>query len=167
MSLAAVIRQLLCSHLSCSEVFVFLLSPGYPAPRRCHSCVQIRNGEHFSFRIQQHYQVQIFYSASVADVFICGGYNGEVILADLWKINLQTFQWSKLPAEMPEPAYFHCAAVTPVSRARTETRAVASMTSRLANGTVISALVAFPGRLHVHPRRRGEHSREQENWFAV
>uniref|UniRef100_A0A668TZC9 Kelch domain-containing protein 10 n=1 Tax=Oreochromis aureus TaxID=47969 RepID=A0A668TZC9_OREAU len=63
---------------------------GYPAPRRCHSCVQIRN-----------------------DVFICGGYNGELILADLWKINLQTFQWSKLPAVMPEPAYFHCAAVTP------------------------------------------------------
>lgn len=49
------------------------------------------------------------------DVFICGGYNGELILDDLWKINLQTFQWSKLPAVMPEPAYFHCAAVTPVS----------------------------------------------------
>lgn len=51
----------------------------------------------------------------VVDVFICGGYNGELILADLWKINLLTFQWSKLPAVMPEPAYFHCAAVTPVS----------------------------------------------------
>ncbi|XP_077354819.1 kelch domain-containing protein 10 isoform X1 [Festucalex cinctus] len=63
---------------------------GFPAPRRCHSCVQIRN-----------------------DVFICGGYNGEFILADLWKINLHTFQWSRLPAVMPEPAYFHCAAVTP------------------------------------------------------
>lgn len=55
---------------------------------------------------------------SVVDVFICGGYNGELILADLWKINLQTFQWSKLPAVMPEPAYFHCAAVTPVSKTR-------------------------------------------------
>lgn len=53
----------------------------------------------------------------MADVFICGGYNGEVILDDLWKINLQTFQWNKLPAVMPEPAYFHCAAVTPVSSA--------------------------------------------------
>ncbi|MBN3298403.1 KLD10 protein, partial [Amia calva] len=63
---------------------------GYPAARRCHSCVQIRN-----------------------DVFICGGYNGEMILGDLWKISLQTFQWTKLPAVMPEPAYFHCAAVTP------------------------------------------------------
>ncbi|XP_056272110.1 kelch domain-containing protein 10-like isoform X2 [Pseudoliparis swirei] len=63
---------------------------GYPAARRCHSCVQVKD-----------------------EVFICGGYNGELILSDLWKINLQTFQWTKLPAAMPEPAYFHCAAVTP------------------------------------------------------
>ncbi|XP_056909278.1 kelch domain-containing protein 10-like isoform X3 [Takifugu flavidus] len=63
---------------------------GYPAARRCHSCVQIKE-----------------------EVFICGGYNGEVILSDLWKLNLQTFQWTKMPAVMPEPAYFHCAAVTP------------------------------------------------------
>ncbi|KAG8138522.1 hypothetical protein E2320_004396 [Naja naja] len=53
----------------------------YPAARRCHSCVQIKN-----------------------DVFVCGGYNGEVILGDIWKLNLQTFQWVKLPAVMPEPA---------------------------------------------------------------
>lgn len=55
------------------------------------------------------------------DVFICGGYNGELILDDLWKINLQTFQWTKLPAVMPEPAYFHCAAVTPVCASHTHT----------------------------------------------
>lgn len=54
-------------------------------------------------------------SPVLADVFICGGYNGEVILGDIWKLNLQTFQWVKLPAIMPEPVYFHCAAVTPVS----------------------------------------------------
>lgn len=48
-------------------------------------------------------------------MFVCGGYNGEVILGDVWKLNLQTFQWVKLPAAMPEPVYFHCAAVTPVS----------------------------------------------------
>ncbi|XP_048409784.1 kelch domain-containing protein 10 isoform X4 [Stegostoma tigrinum] len=63
---------------------------GFPAARRCHSCVQIGH-----------------------DVYVCGGYNGEIILGDLWKLNLQTLQWTKLPAEMPEPAYFHCAAVTP------------------------------------------------------
>lgn len=48
-------------------------------------------------------------------MFVCGGYNGEAILGDVWKLNLQTFQWVKLPAAMPEPVYFHCAAVTPVS----------------------------------------------------
>lgn len=53
------------------------------------------------------------------EVFICGGYNGEMILSDVWKINLQTFQWTKLPAIMPEPAYFHCATVTPVSKYHT------------------------------------------------
>lgn len=62
--------------------------------------------------VNQQFSLSAF---SIVDVFICGGYNGELILADLWKINLQTFQWSKLPAVMPEPAYFHCAAVTPVS----------------------------------------------------
>ncbi|EPY81101.1 kelch domain-containing protein 10 [Camelus ferus] len=54
-----------------------------------------------------------FKSEGEEDVFICGGYNGEVILGDIWKLNLQTFQWVKLPATMPEPVYFHCAAVTP------------------------------------------------------
>lgn len=110
---------------------ISVLLTGYPAPRRCHSCVQIRNGEacytkehisiqpvslikHCNFIL--HPLILMFLSAfSIVDVFICGGYNGELILADLWKINLQTFQWSKLPAVMPEPAYFHCAAVTPVS----------------------------------------------------
>uniref|UniRef100_A0A3B4YWG6 Kelch domain-containing protein 10 n=1 Tax=Stegastes partitus TaxID=144197 RepID=A0A3B4YWG6_9TELE len=58
-------------------------------------------------------QEKIGFPAARRQVFICGGYNGELILSDLWKINLQTFQWTKLPALMPEPAYFHCAAVTP------------------------------------------------------
>ncbi|MGH0127855.1 UNVERIFIED_CONTAM: hypothetical protein FKN15_032524, partial [Acipenser sinensis] len=72
---------------------------GFPAARRCHSCVQIGS-----------------------DIFICGGYNGELILGDLWKMNLQTFQWTKLPAVMPEPAYFHCAAVTPVDHPLNRTK---------------------------------------------
>eukprot|EP00069_Balaena_mysticetus_P006036 bmy_18386T0 len=63
---------------------------GFPAAQRCYSCVQIKN-----------------------DVFICGGYNGEVILGDVWKLDLQTSQWVKLTATMPEPVHFHGAAVTP------------------------------------------------------
>lgn len=132
-----------------SRVFIKVgaFSTGYPAPRRCHSCVQIRNGESCKYpqntiQFQFHTLIYIYIDVccffnvffvfnlylsnansymhcvfvfNVVDVFICGGYNGELILADLWKINLHTFQWSKLPAVMPEPAYFHCAAVTPVS----------------------------------------------------
>lgn len=96
---------------------------GYPAARRCHSCVQVKNGRSFGI-LEQIDEAPLVWSGvfwtwlSVfppKEVFICGGYNGEVILSDLWKVNLQTFQWTKLPAVMPEPAYFHCAAVTPVS----------------------------------------------------
>uniref|UniRef100_A0A3B4BU59 Kelch domain-containing protein 10 n=1 Tax=Pygocentrus nattereri TaxID=42514 RepID=A0A3B4BU59_PYGNA len=91
---------------------------GYPAPRRCHSCVQIKNGKAQFSNIDLNLLVMFWTYIdrspfSSSDVFICGGYNGELILADLWKINLQTFQWTRLPAVMPEPAYFHCAAVTP------------------------------------------------------
>jgi hypothetical protein len=36
-----------------------------------------------------------------------------VILEEIWKLSLQTFQRvKKLPATMPEPIYFHCAAAT-------------------------------------------------------
>ncbi|XP_066285163.1 kelch domain-containing protein 10-like [Branchiostoma lanceolatum] len=63
---------------------------GYPSARRCHSCVQYGNA-----------------------VYICGGYNGWQIFDDIWKLALDTMQWTKLPSTMPEPAYFHAAAITP------------------------------------------------------
>jgi len=62
---------------------------GYPAARRCHSCVQLG-----------------------CKVYICGGYNGHVIFGDLWMVDLTRMQWSRLPAILPEPVYFHSAAVT-------------------------------------------------------
>lgn len=118
----------------------------------------------------------------VADVFICGGYNGEVILDDLWKINLQTFQWNKLPAVMPEPAYFHCAAVTPVSLFYLNVFKIffyylfylhfftiyfyvftfyfchpQAFIFILLTTFFFFFLFSFSGRLHVHPRWRGEH----------
>lgn len=94
---------------------------GYPAARRCHSCVQVKDGTEFLTRhnldtLKCLFLLNISFALFLLpEVFICGGYNGELILSDLWKINLQTFQWTKLLATMPEPAYFHCAAVTPVS----------------------------------------------------
>jgi len=62
---------------------------GFPVARRCHSCVQL---DHC--------------------VYICGGYNGHVIFGDVWMIDLDMMQWSRLPAVLPEPVYFHSAGVT-------------------------------------------------------
>ena len=62
---------------------------GYPAARRCHSCVQLGH-----------------------IAYVCGGYNGQKIFGDLWMIDLLTMQWTRLPAVLPEAVYFHSAGVT-------------------------------------------------------
>ena len=49
------------------------------------------------------------------DAYIFGGYNGEDIFGDLWRLDLDTLSWKKLPNDMAEPAYFHGSAITPVS----------------------------------------------------
>ncbi|TWW75528.1 Kelch domain-containing protein 10 [Takifugu flavidus] len=99
---------------------------GYPAARRCHSCVQIKE-----------------------EVFICGGYNGEVILSDLWKLNLQTFQWTKMPAVMPEPAYFHCAAVTPVAGCMYVHGGVVNMSGNRRTGSLYKVWLVVPSLLEM------------------
>lgn len=63
---------------------------GFPAPRRCHSCVQLKK-----------------------DAYIAGGYDGEKIFGDIWRLCLVTLRWRKLPVMLPEPVYFHSADVTP------------------------------------------------------
>lgn len=63
--------------------------PGFPKARRCHSLVQ--RGE---------------------DVYICGGYDGEEIFGDIWRLNLRTRVWCRLRTHLPQPVYFHSAAVT-------------------------------------------------------
>ncbi|XP_002741199.1 kelch domain-containing protein 10-like [Saccoglossus kowalevskii] len=62
----------------------------FPPPRRCHSCVQQGN-----------------------DVYICGGYDEHRIFGDIWKLTLDNLRWSRLRARLPEPVYFHAAAITP------------------------------------------------------
>lgn len=56
----------------------------YPKPRRCHGCVQRNN-----------------------QVYIVGGIDGNDICDDLWRLNLETAQWTKLRERMPLPVYFH------------------------------------------------------------
>ncbi|XP_071810516.1 kelch domain-containing protein 10-like isoform X2 [Asterias amurensis] len=62
----------------------------YPAPRKHHSCVQWKN-----------------------EVYICGGHNDEVIFDDVWRLELPSLQWFKLPTALPVPTCFHTAAITP------------------------------------------------------
>ena len=49
------------------------------------------------------------------DAYIFGGYNGNDIFGDLWRLDLDTLAWKKLPNDMAEPAYFHGTTTTPVS----------------------------------------------------
>ena len=51
---------------------------------------------------------------NVSDAYIFGGYNGTDIFGDLWRLDLDTLGWKKLPNDMAEPAYFHGTTITPV-----------------------------------------------------
>ncbi len=59
----------------------------------------------------------IYFLCSICflDLYMCGGYDGAQIWGDLWKIDLKSLQWCRLPATMPKPSYFHSATVCHVS----------------------------------------------------
>ncbi|XP_033648079.1 kelch domain-containing protein 10-like isoform X2 [Asterias rubens] len=63
---------------------------GYPESRRCHGCAQLNN-----------------------EGYITGGYGGKKIFDDIWRINLDTLQWTQLDIRLPKPVYFHSSAITP------------------------------------------------------
>jgi hypothetical protein len=72
-------------------------APGIPAARRCHGCVQLPDSE------QQE-----------TVVYICGGHDGNEIFSDVWRLELQSLQWSRMVScSLPRPVYFHSVAVTP------------------------------------------------------
>ena len=62
----------------------------HPPPRRCHGAVQ--KGKY---------------------VYIFGGYDGENIFGDLWRLDLNSLEWKQLPKEMAEAVYFHGTTITP------------------------------------------------------
>lgn len=70
--------------------------PGYPSPRKCHSCVQytIDDGD--------------------VEVVITGGYFEDTqFFNDIWKLNLRTLRWQLFQtARLPYPVYFHDAATS-------------------------------------------------------
>lgn len=81
---------------TCPELFhYFLHYIGYPEPRRCHGAVQIS------------------YNSNI-QIFVTGGHDGENIFNDLWRLDLQTYQWTYFNlCRLPQPTYFHATAVTP------------------------------------------------------
>lgn len=62
----------------------------YPIARRCHGCVQLGN-----------------------EIYIVGGIDGTEICGDMWRLNLDTRQWTRITEKMPLPVYFHGTAVSP------------------------------------------------------
>ena len=66
-------------------------------------------------------QVQIYFNIPTnspinnLDAYIFGGYDGTDIFGDLWRLDLDTLVWKRLPNDMAEPAYFKGTAITPVS----------------------------------------------------
>ncbi|XP_059091748.1 kelch domain-containing protein 10-like [Tigriopus californicus] len=61
----------------------------FPEPRRCHSI------SHWG-----------------DDVFLCGGFDGDAIFNQLWRLHLPTMRWYHIKCPLPHPVYFHDATVT-------------------------------------------------------
>jgi hypothetical protein len=39
-------------------------------------------------------------------VFVLGGYDGDVIFGDLWRLDLDLLQWNRIPAQAPQRTLF-------------------------------------------------------------
>ena len=65
-----------------------------PAARKCHGCVK----------------------TSSDHVYIMGGSDGSTIFGDIWRFDLKTAAWLKIPIQMPVPLYFHGISISPVDR---------------------------------------------------
>lgn len=71
-----------------------------PEARRCHGCVQHKDEK-----------------TGVISVFISGGYDGDWVFSDVWRLDLSTRRWTLLrECILPNPVYFHSAALTPEGR---------------------------------------------------
>ncbi|KAE8744378.1 hypothetical protein FOCC_FOCC008982 [Frankliniella occidentalis] len=76
------------------------LNFNYPTARRCHGCVQLPpEGD-----------------AKKGSVIISGGYNGQMMFGDVWRLDLNDMQWQFMKCSLHQPVYFHSAAVTPAGK---------------------------------------------------
>lgn len=70
-------------------------SAAIPDARKCHGCVK----------------------TSTNQVYIMGGFDGDRILDDIWKFDLNTYCWEKIAVDMPSKLYFHGITISPAGRA--------------------------------------------------
>lgn len=67
---------------------------GYPAPRRCHSCIQ-------------------YETENGTEAIIAGGCGENLYFTDIWKLNIKTLKWTLMKAaRLPRPLFFHDACIT-------------------------------------------------------
>ena len=65
----------------------------FPVARRCHGCVQMSNY-----------------------AFIFGGTNGVSIFDDVWRLDFDSFTWTRLDVTLPIPVFFHGATLSDSGR---------------------------------------------------
>lgn len=70
-----------------------------------------------------------------------GGFDGEKVLGDTWRLDLETFQWKLLPASLPEPVYFSGSSVTPVSNVIRNRLVAPSLVNIIFFGLILHRLV--------------------------
>lgn len=71
-----------------------------PSSRRCHGSVQYKDE-----------------NTGEISVIISGGFNGDPIFSDMWKLDLSNLQWTRLRnCVLPRPVYFHSVSLTPEGR---------------------------------------------------
>lgn len=65
-----------------------------PFSRKCHSAVQVS-------------------TPTGVQVFVAGGYDGNVVFNNVWRLNLENLQWTLMKKSiLPNNVYFHSASVT-------------------------------------------------------
>uniref|UniRef100_A0A915EC35 Kelch domain-containing protein 10 n=1 Tax=Ditylenchus dipsaci TaxID=166011 RepID=A0A915EC35_9BILA len=72
---------------------------GYPEGRKCHAIVE--------------YKREVYIIGGCKDRLLGSNSRRECKMTnDVWRLNLATKQWTKLNASLPQPVFFHSAAVT-------------------------------------------------------
>jgi hypothetical protein len=75
---------------------------GYPEARRCHGTVQVREA-----------WLELTVGPEVgSQAFVVGGYDGDDVFGDAWRLDLASLQWRRLRLELPLPVYFHAVTVS-------------------------------------------------------